>query len=645
MKTKQLLFSLIFVASAFVASAQDLYFTTTGSCASYITWNNYDSHQADSVYEIKKAHAPIVVDGVADAEWANAVPGVLKKIANEKKAGEVLDLSMYPQDETDLYASFKALWTDNGVYMLIDVKDDYVRYQNYQYQWENDGIEFYFAKAIGDGKIQLIIPAMVGTPHPSKPAAKDFESGSAVGSDPDYKVFGYDDANWDASLFNWAIKKTATGYTMEVYLDKDIVTNGNSATNYGKDKMFVGDINVDESDLTQNTNDPALYVRDGTLALLGNSNQEYASSNNYGYYKMTDNVEPLEFTTTGSCASYMTINNRYSRQADSITEIELTSSPIAVDGVLDGAWSEANSYVIKKGAHETAPGEVLDLSRFPTDETDLYATYRTLWNQNGVYMFFEVKDDYVRYQNFATQWENDGIEFYFAKAIGDGKIQIIIPAMVGTPDPAKPAALTLETGSAVGSDPDYKVFGYDDANWDASLFNWAIKKTDVGYNMEVYMDKDIVTNGNSATNYGLDKTFVGDFNIDESDLTISPWPGYCDNMFIRDCSLAAMSNSNQEYANSNYYGYFKMVDKLPNTSISQKKADNNDVIYDSRNKQVLVRSSDVSSVAIYNSVGQIVKNNKNNNSFSVSNFDRGMYFIKAIDAKGNILSVKKIVIY
>jgi hypothetical protein len=263
---------------------------------------------------IEKTVNPIVVDGVAESAWSEANAVVIKKIAHEKKLGENLDLSLFPQSEADLKATYKALWTVNGVYMLIDVKDDLVRYQNPDYQWENDGIEFYFAKGVGEGKIQLIIPAMVGTTNPTKPAAKDFESGSATGSDPSYKVFGFDTNNWDATIFNWAIKKTATGYIMEVYMDKDIVTNGNSDTNFGLDKMFAGDINVDEADEKKNTNTPALYVREGTLAMLGNSNQEYASSNYYGRFKMVNAI-----TTSVSTLSSSEFNVFYSSANKQIT--------------------------------------------------------------------------------------------------------------------------------------------------------------------------------------------------------------------------------------------------------------------------------------------------------------------------------------
>ncbi|MBK6284665.1 MAG: hypothetical protein IPF54_20320 [Draconibacterium sp.] len=418
MKIRNLLLSSVLVAGGFVSHAQDLYFTTTGSCASYITYNNWDSHQADSIYLIERTKQTIVVDGVADAAYSAAQVGILNNIMNELKVGNELDLSNYPQSETDLYTTFKALWTENGVYMLIDVKDDLVRYQNPDYQWENDAVELFFAKARGEGKIQLIIPAMVGTTHPDYPAALNFETGSATGSQEAYTVFGYDANNWDESVFNWAIKKTETGYTMEVYLDKDIVTNGNSEALFVNGGMFAGDINVDESDEKQNSNDPALYVREAIIGMMGNSLHEYATSDNYGWFKLVDNTEveeELYFTVTGSCADYITYNNWDSHQADSIYVIERTDKVITVDGVEDAAYSVANTGLLNNIMNELKVGNELDLSNYPQSETDLYTTFKALWTENGVYMLIDVKDDLVRYQNPDYQWENDAVELFFAK--------------------------------------------------------------------------------------------------------------------------------------------------------------------------------------------------------------------------------------
>jgi hypothetical protein len=642
MKVKKLLISSILWAGALTATAQELEFTTSGSCAEYITWNNAKSHQADSVYLVNKTSAAIVIDGVAESAWDGANAAIIKKIAHNMQPGEVLDLSNYPQSETDLKATFRALWTDNGMYMFIDVVDDLVRYQVPEYQWENDGIEFYFAKAVGEGKIQVIIPAMVGTAAPGH-TTLDFESGSAAGSDPLYKVFGFDANNWDETTFKWAIKKTATGYSMEVYMDKDIVTNGNSDTNFGLNKMFAGDINVDEADEKQNTNDPALYVREGSLAMLGNSNQEYASSNYYGWFKMVDDEASgeLDFTTTGSCAEYITWNNEKSHQADSVYTIEKTGAAISVDGVAEPAWDEANAVVIKKIAHSIQPGGVLDLSNYPQSETDLKATFRALWTDNGMYMFIDVVDDLVRYQVPEYQWENDGIEFYFAKAVGEGKIQVIIPAMVGTAAPGH-TTLDFESGSAAGSDPLYKVFGFDANNWDETTFKWAIKKTATGYSMEVYMDKDIVTNGNSDTNFGLNKMFAGDINVDEADEkqnTNDPA------LYVREGSLAMLGNSNQEYASSNYYGWFKMVNENISTGIEVTKNSDFVVLYSSANKEITVNSPKSVSATLYNIAGQAMTSRLINGKMSVSGVKSGIYILNVKDTNGNHLGSKKIAIF
>ena len=641
MKIRNLLLSFLLVAGGFVSQAQDLYFTTTGSCASYITYNNWDSHQEDSIYIVERTKQTIVVDGVADAAYGAARIGVLNNIMNEQKVGNELDLSKYPQSETDLYATFKALWTETGMYMLIEVKDDMVRYQNYSYQWENDAIELFFSKARGEGFKQLIIPAMVGTANPSKPAAKDFESGSATGSDPDYAVFGYDANNWDESVFNWAIKKTATGYTMEVYVDKDIATNGNSEALFVTGGMFAGDVNVDEADESQNSNDPALYVREAILGMMGNSLHEYASSANYGWFKLVDNTEveeELYYTTTGSCASYIEYHNWDSHQADSIYVIEKTDDMVTVDGVADDAYNRAHARVLKKIMNERKVGETLDLSGYPQSETDLYTTLKALWTDNGVYMFIDVKDDYVRYQNPSYQWENDAIELFFSKARGEGFKQLIIPAMVGTTNPNYPAALDFESGSGKGSNEDYNVFGYDANNWDESVFNWAIKKTATGYAMEVYLDKDIVTNGNSDTHFTDGAMFAGDVNVDEADESQNS-----EGLYVRESIIGMLGNSLHEYASSVNYGWFKLSNTVGVKSLAKMPELN--AYYSSLSKEIKIQNNSVNTVTMHNITGQAMSVKLDNGIVPVSHLKSGVYILSGKDATGKHVGSKKIVLF
>jgi len=269
-----------------------------GSCASYIKFNDANSLQADSIYLINKTSQDITVDAVAEDAWTGANLRVISKIQRQPNDNvNILNLDNFPQTEADGYATYKALWTDNGVYMFISVKDNMVSYRNPSSQWMNDAIEFYFAKERGSaGKHQVIIPAMVGITGAAAPL--EYESGSEHGSQDTYTIYGFD-GSWDETTFNWAIKKTAAGFDMEVYMDKDIVTNANSSANYGLDKMFAGDIAYD-------------FVikgadREGALNMLGNSNQQFSNSTNYGYFKMV--AEVIQGINTPKDAKFNAIYN------------------------------------------------------------------------------------------------------------------------------------------------------------------------------------------------------------------------------------------------------------------------------------------------------------------------------------------------
>ena len=348
--------------------------------------------------------------------------------------------------------------------------------------------------------------------------------------------------------------------------------------------------------------------------------------------------EVFDFTTTGSCASYIQLHNSDYLGVDSMYTIVKTSSPIVVDAVAEGAWAKAVAMPLTHLANY--PGAAWNLNLLPQTEAYAYAVYKALWTDLGVYMFISVKDQYVRYNNPAAQWENDAIEFYFAQARTQGKIQIVIPAMVGTTNPNYPAPLTFETGSAVGSQPDYKVFGYDAVNWDESSFKWAIKKTADGWDMEVYMDKDIVTNGNSATNYGSGKSFAGDINLDFAGLKLDT---NTPPVYVREGTFDMLGYSNAEWSNSNNYGRFKMVDVL--NGVDTPKDAKFKAIYTADSKIIkIISSTKVSSVEVYNVAGQVMSTKLNDATISVSQLSKGIYFVKAKDLTGNILGTQKVVI-
>lgn len=348
---------------------------------------------------------------------------------------------------------------------------------------------------------------------------------------------------------------------------------------------------------------------------------------------MCVNAQTVE--TFGTCASYIQYYPANTLQADSIYSINKTNEDITVDAIFEGAWSAAYPRVISKIQQE--PGNlyaILNLDIYPQTEDYAHATYRALWTENGVYMYITVKDNMIRYSNPGSAWLNDAIEFYFAKTPGEAHKQLIIPAMVGETNAALyPPALEYESGFDHGSQEDYTIFGVDVNNWDESTFNWAIRKTAVGFDMEVFMDKDIVTNGNSNTHFGLGKMYAGDISYD-----------IAGNSVEREGALNMLGNSIRQFNTSVNYGYFKMVEEV--NGINTPKVAKFNAIYSSDNKEITITSSSlISSVVVYNMAGQVMSTVNNNTKVSVSNLNKGIYMVKVIDMAGNNIGVQKVVLY
>ncbi|MDQ8197142.1 sugar-binding protein [Pelagicoccus enzymogenes] len=85
-------------------------------------------------------------------------------------------------------------------------------------------------------------------------------------------------------------------------------------------------------------------------------------------------------------------------------EIEHASSSIAIDGVMDSAWSEANEYSIARVNRGTVD-----------DNADLYGSFRVLWDSLGLYFYVSVQDDTLVYTVDGTSrsaHDFDSVEFY-----------------------------------------------------------------------------------------------------------------------------------------------------------------------------------------------------------------------------------------
>jgi hypothetical protein len=142
--------------------------------------------EADIPANIRKASRPVVVDGKAEALWSEA---------RQYKIGNVIYGS--PSNDEDFSASYKAVWDEKNLYVLVDVTDENLK---------NDSDEFYL-----DDCVEVFIDA------------DNSKSGSY--GDNDYQFhFGWAEANpsMGESQHNrtegveFAVGRANAGYRVEI---------------------------------------------------------------------------------------------------------------------------------------------------------------------------------------------------------------------------------------------------------------------------------------------------------------------------------------------------------------------------------------------------------------------------------------------
>jgi len=80
---------------------------------------------------IRKASGPVVVDGKAEALWSEARP---------YKIGNIIYL--LPSNDEDFSASYKALWDEKNLYVLVDVTDENLKNDSSDF-WLDDCVEIF----------------------------------------------------------------------------------------------------------------------------------------------------------------------------------------------------------------------------------------------------------------------------------------------------------------------------------------------------------------------------------------------------------------------------------------------------------------------------------------------------------------------
>jgi len=124
---------------------------------------------------------------------------------------------------------------------------------------------------------------------------------------------------------------------------------------------------------------------------------------------------------------------------DPSASIRHTPTPIVIDGVADdAAWATANEnedFFVAGGTE-------------PTDEVDLSAKWRALWDEDNLYFWIEVQDADL-FTEDTRDWQDDSVELYIdteSLGKGDDPITDYRPSVGGNFGPLDPA-------EAIDADP------------------------------------------------------------------------------------------------------------------------------------------------------------------------------------------------
>jgi len=298
---------------------------------------------------IKKATVAPIIDGVVDDVWAAAS----KQNIDKPFQAEIPTLGDAGT------TTWKALWNDDGIFLLLEVNDDefYPAYMTTiadNSDWKYDKPEIYF----------------------DVNAEKKDGVGGGGGKGHYQFAPGFVEATIDGTLIDdgangqHAFKVTGSTYKAEYFfpftkfLDKD-----------GSPIDITQPIGFDVTIIDGESAAPGIRQR-AVWANVGAINESYSNMDDCG---------------TITLSSW-----------DNATIDKATAAPV-LDGVIDDIWASATAYPIYKPFQAETP---------TLGET----TWQALWNDDGIFLLLKVTDDefYPAYMNNNdADWKYDKPEIYF----------------------------------------------------------------------------------------------------------------------------------------------------------------------------------------------------------------------------------------
>jgi len=307
---------------------------------------------------IKKATVAPIIDGEVDDVWADA------NIYNIALPFQTTTPTLGDEGTT----TWKGLWTDEGIYILVEVNDDefYAGYMNNDGATYNyDGLELYF-----NVNPILVDGAKIGG-HGGGQAGKYQIAPAPTAANIGGEVLS--DANGMFSLM-------VTGPT---YLAEYFVPFTRFKDKDGGDVDITQPIGFD------------VTINDGESAAPG-VRQRAVWANDGNGPAANESWNDMDDCGTITLSDW-----------DGAVIAKVTTHAPALDGLVDDVWASAPVYNIDK----PFTGET------PTLGASGETTWQALWGDDGIFVLVKVTDDdfYPAYMNStdAASWNYDQVEVYF----------------------------------------------------------------------------------------------------------------------------------------------------------------------------------------------------------------------------------------
>ena len=298
----------------------------------------------DGVLQIPKTSVAPVIDGEMDDVWYYA--------GKERNDVFVKDVGIVIDEWLDLWATYRMMWDDAGVYLFVEVYDDHL-FNSASDSWNNDSIDLYFD---GDNS----------------------KNDVSIGYDQnDQQIRFILNTSEVSGLQNCvcAWKETTWGYTLEAFWPGEDFYYWEPENN-----LEVG------FDLRVNDNDNEIN-RENIISWYGDTNETWHDASTMGTAKFRG-------------SDYRTIQD--------MLDISYVVGAPTIDGERETWWDALPN--VGMNTYVDAAGET-DITLM-SGAYDLDFKAWQGWNENGFYLYVSIIDDELSTAN-ANTYEQDSIELFF----------------------------------------------------------------------------------------------------------------------------------------------------------------------------------------------------------------------------------------